>query len=129
MTNKTMENCKVQYMDANADWIDTKLYPIEQFTSMDQYNVFLNGPQGLITIENPENTTGNQLVVFRDSFGSSISPLFAESYSKVILIDLRYVETMFLDKLISFSPDADVLFLFSTLAINSSDTFNSSITR
>ena len=37
--------------------------------------------------------TEKELVIFRDSFGSSISPLLINYYSKITIIDNRYISS------------------------------------
>lgn len=56
-------------------------------------------------------------MLFRDSFGSSIAPLFLENYSKITLVDLRYISKDVLENFIEFDKQ-DVLFLYSTLVLN-----------
>ena len=51
-------------------------------TSADKYDIYLSGATPLITIENPNAHTKKELLLFRDSFGSSIAPLLID----VILI-------------------------------------------
>ena len=87
---------------------------------MKQVFLFLSGANALLTIENPNAETDRELYIFRDSFGSSISPLFAEGYAKVTVIDIRYVQSAFLGNLIDFTEGSDVLFLYSTGMLNSS---------
>ena len=69
-------------------------------------------------------TTEKELIVFRDSFGSSIAPLLAQGYSKVTLIDLRDLPRMTLRSLVEAGEinleNRDVLFLFSTTILNKS---------
>lgn len=60
---------------------------------------------------------GKELLLFRDSFGSSIAPLLLENYSKITLIDLRYISQEVLENYIEFN-EQDVLFLYSTLVLN-----------
>lgn len=60
---------------------------------------------------------GKELLLFRDSFGSSIAPLLLENYSKITLIDLRYLSKDILENYIEFE-NQDVLFLYSTLVLN-----------
>lgn len=95
------------------------VYDMEKAQSKDAYEFFLSGNQPVITIENPQNTSGKRLIIFRDSFGSSISPLLAEGYSETVLVDLRYINSSILDKFVNFE-NADVLFLYSTVLLNSS---------
>jgi hypothetical protein len=97
----------------------SKVYMPEKFGGIDPYDVFLSGALPLISIENKENGTGRELLLFRDSFGSSIAPLLLEGYSKITLIDLRYISADILGKYIEFK-DQDVLFLYNTQVINNS---------
>lgn len=87
--------------------------------SRDPYDVFLSGARALLTIENPNAKTDRELIVFRDSFGSSMAPLLLEDYAKVTLVDIRYVSSAKLDSFLDFHGQ-DVLFLYSTLVLNNS---------
>ena len=95
------------------------IYDMDALNGMDPYEVYLTGSKALITIENPEATSDKELVVFRDSFGSSLAPLLAGNYKKVTLVDIRYINPGLLDRFVVFD-DADVLFLYSELILNSS---------
>jgi len=97
----------------------TGVYDMNKLDSSDPYEMFLSGAVPLLTIENPKAQTDKELVIFRDSFGSSIAPLFVEAYSKVTLIDIRYITSDYLGSFITFD-DQDVLFLYSTLVLNNS---------
>ena len=81
--------------------------------------MFLSGARALLTIENPNAKTDRELIVFRDSFGSSMVPLLLEDYEKVTLVDIRYVSSVKLDSFLDFHGQ-DVLFLYSTLVLNNS---------
>ena len=59
------------------------------------------------------------MVLFRDSFGSSLAPLLLQGYRKVTLVDIRYMDPKLLSNYVNFQ-NADVLFLYSTLVLNSS---------
>lgn len=96
-----------------------KIYDESKLTSRDLYDVYLSGARALLTIENPEGEPGKELLVFRDSFGSSLVPLLIGSYSKITLIDLRYIAPRLLSSYLEFE-NQDVLFLYSTLVLNES---------
>jgi hypothetical protein len=102
----------------HIDQTYSKVYMEECFGSVDSYNFFLSGAKSIITITNPAPTTQKELIIFRDSFGSSITPLLLQYYSKITLIDLRYIGTDLLDDYIDFSKYTDVLFLYNTLILN-----------
>lgn len=93
------------------------LYDAEKANGKDGYEMYLSGPLALITIENPNAETQRELVIFRDSFGSSLAPLLAGSYSKTTLVDTRYLSPSFVGNFVNFE-NADVLFLYSTLILN-----------
>lgn len=95
------------------------VYDMEKAVGRDPYEMFLSGNQSVVTIENEENTSGKRLVIFRDSFGSSIAPLFTKGYEEIILIDLRHISSDLLGEFVDFEG-ADVLFLYSTLLLNNS---------
>ena len=97
------------------------VYDMEKLTSRDLYDVFLSGAAALLTIDNPNAGTDRELIVFRDSFGSSMIPLLLHDYAKVTVIDIRYVAPDFLGQLVDFGGQ-DVLFLYSTLVLNQSST-------
>jgi hypothetical protein len=98
---------------------DSLLYDLEGFETIDPYNLFLDGPSPLITIENPDSQSNEELIIFRDSFASSIAPYFFNHYKKVILIDTRYMEKDQIQNYIDIK-DQDVLFLYSSLLIYNS---------
>ncbi len=111
LTNDTIENLQVSGAEA--------VYDMKKAKGKDVYEFFLSGNQPLVKIKNPYITSGKKLIVFRDSFASSIMPLIAQGYSEVTMIDLRYMNSMLLDKFVDFT-DAQVLFLYSTNVLNNS---------
>ena len=96
----------------------TDVYNMDKCSSPDLYDVFLSGGQPILTIENPGGDPEKELVLFRDSFGSSIAPLLVSDYGKVTLVDIRYISPDQLGYYLTFT-DQDVLFLYSTLILNS----------
>ena len=99
----------------------TGIYDEKKLSGKDLYEVFLSGPVSLLTMENPRAETDRELIIFRDSFGSSIAPLLMQGYKTVTLIDIRYISRSMLDRFVDFHGQ-DVLFLYSTLVLNNSET-------
>lgn len=97
------------------------VYDMDKVSGKDPYDVFLSGPQSLLRIENPNAATDKALIVFRDSFGSSLVPLLVQDYKTVTLVDIRYLDSRLLDRFLEFNGQ-DVLFLYSTLVLNSGTT-------
>ena len=116
MTSPVLENCTVYNYETGKTG---KVYDLTKLDSRDLYDVFLSGPVSLLEITNPAGPEDKTLVVFRDSFGSSLVPLLVEGYGRVILADLRYMPGSSLQDYVDISG-ADVLFLYSTLVLNNS---------
>ena len=125
LINDTIQNSIVSNYEKNSS---QKVYDIEKWqSSSDKYDVYLSGATPIIEIEtNKEienenlpnsSSSDKELILFRDSFGSSIAPLLLDNYSKVTLIDLRYISNKILDSYVDFK-NQDVLFLYSSLILN-----------
>jgi hypothetical protein len=119
LTNDQIEQCEVFNYENNEK---TGVYDLKKAEGDDLYEIFLSGPVSLLKIENPNATTEKELIVLRDSFGSSLVPLLAEGYRSVTLIDIRYMQSDFLSNFVDFTGK-DVLFLYSSLVLNNSETF------
>ena len=113
-----LEQCQVYQYESQSY---TQVYDLSKLDSLDLYDVFLSGPKSLMTIENPNATTDRELIIVRDSFGSSIAPLLVQDYAKVTLVDIRYLNLNTLERFLEFNGQ-DVLFLYSTLVLNNSET-------
>ena len=116
MENDVLSNCTVYNYETGKT---TTVYDLEKRSSKDLYDIYLSGAAAMLRIDNPNATTDRELVVFRDSFGSSIVPLLAHGYKTVTLVDLRYMQSSLLAEFLEFT-DQDVLFLYSTLVLNDS---------
>ena len=112
LTNNTIDNCITYNYESN---IKGKIYS-SNYTN-DTYDIFLSGAVPIINIENKNSNSEKDLILFRDSFGSSIAPLLVENYKNIILIDLRYMSSKLLEKYINFK-NQDVLFLYSITVLN-----------
>ncbi len=100
---------------------EINVYDLSKVTDKDPYELFVGGPVSLVTIENDFAENQKELIVFRDSFGSSLAPLLAQGYKKTTLIDIRYIQSAVLGNFVDFE-NADVLFLYSTMVLNNSET-------
>jgi len=117
MESNWLSDCTVTNYETGRT---SAVYDMEKLTSRDLYDVFLSGAVSLLEIENPHGEAGRELIVFRDSFGSSMIPLIIKDYQKVTIIDTRYIAGNLLGQYVDFHGQ-DVLFLYSTLILNSSN--------
>ena len=88
--------------------------------SLDKYDLFLGGASSLQVIRSPEAATDRRLIVFRDSYTSSLAPLLLGAYREITLIDLRYINSALIGDYVDFA-DADILFLYNTAIVNQSE--------
>ncbi len=113
-----LQNCRVYDHESGKTG---GVYDQAMLESKDLYDIFLSGARSLLTITNPDASSDRELIVFRDSFGSSMIPLLLTEYAKVTAVDIRYMHPDMLSRFVDFSGQ-DVLFLYSTLVLNNSET-------
>ena len=97
------------------------VYNYDKINSLDKYDIYLNGASGLLKIDNLLENNGKRLIIFRDSYASSLAPLLISGYKEIILVDTRYISPKILNNYINFK-DADILFLYGTIMANNSYT-------
>ena len=61
----------------------------EKEGQVDLYDFYLGGASPVQVLTSPQAQTDRKLIIFRDSFGSSLAPLLSEVYHEIILIDTR----------------------------------------
>ncbi len=118
LTNDAIENAVVTNFETNQK---ASVYDMEKAAGKDPYEMFLSGSVSLLTIENPLAKTDKELVIFRDSFASSLAPLLLDGYAKITLVDIRYLPSARLGSFVTFDKQ-DVLFLYSVPVLNNSET-------
>lgn len=118
LDSEILRQCKVTSYDTGKP-VETVIYNMKKAEGKDPYEIFLSGASALQVIENPMAKTEKELIVFRDSFGSSLIPLLVEEYSKITIIDIRYVQSNILGQFVDFHGQ-DTLFLYSTVVLNNS---------
>ena len=102
---------------ANPDMTD--VYDIDKLHTDNMYDIYLSGVSPIITVTNELAENDRELIIFRDSFASSIAPLLLEAYSKITLIDSRFILMDIIGDYVEFS-NQDILFMHSDLIINNS---------
>lgn len=119
LTSDVLESAVVRCLDGEEPE-ELSVYDMEKAFGRDSYEIFLSGSRALITLENTLADNGKELVIFRDSFASSLAPLLAGGYARITLVDIRYISPAFVGRFVSFD-DADVLFLYSAQVLNNSE--------
>ena len=116
LTNDVIDNSSIVDMDSKT----TTVYELESLGKMDSYDVFLSGATSLVEITSNNANSEKELIIFRDSFTSSLAPLLLNGYKKITLVDLRYMNSSLLTNYVEIK-DQDILFLYNTTIINNSD--------
>ena len=93
---------------------------LEDEKSLDKYDVFVGGASSLQVIRSPKAAAKRRLILFRDSYTSSLAPLLLEAYGEIVLIDLRYIDAARIGTYVDFAG-ADILFLYNTSIVNHSE--------
>lgn len=119
LTNDVIEQATQFNVETNQTKPVYELDLLEDETLMDKYNIYLGGAVAIQTITSPLAEREGRLIIFRDSFTSSLAPLLLNAYSEIVLIDTRYVSSGFLGNYVDFT-DAEVLFLYNPLVLNNS---------
>lgn len=102
----------------NADFHG--VYNIDKLSGSSPYDMFLSGPEPIVTISNEKASSDKELVLFRDSFACSLAPLLIENYKTITLVDIRYIFSQMLGDYVSFDGK-DVLFLYNEQIVNFSE--------
>ena len=116
LTNDNIENLPARDVETGEVF---PVYDLKKADGRDKYDVFLSGARGIVKIDDTNAKSERELIVFRDSFGSSTAPLFIGAYGSITLVDTRYIETEKLGEYVDFE-NKDVLFLYSTLLLGNS---------
>ena len=85
------------------------MYFDEYLDKKDKYSYFLGTNQPIVELDTGE--LGKTIIIFKDSFSHSFAQCLSSEYSKVILVDLRYLANVMI--LNQYKDEIDeVLFLF-----------------
>lgn len=118
VTDSVIDRCQVYYYEADTT------AGVYDYAAADTapYDVYLSGNRSLLRIDDLFSEQTGTLIVFRDSFGSSLVPLLTSGYRTVYVVDIRYLATDALSRVVDFPDEADVLLLYSTTVLHNSIT-------
>lgn len=108
-----LEDVSASYLDEKTlTFSELPVYDASALDGLDGYDAFLGGAKPVVILENANASSDRELVVFRDSFSSSLMPLLAGSFKKITLVDLRYIASPLLADYVDFSSATDALFIY-----------------
>ena len=126
LTGGLFDQVKVFRATANSQGFEaSSLYDPAMISQNDPYDVFLGGACSVVILENPSYAADTKtLYLFSDSFGRSIAPQLLEGYSRVVLIDIRYIRASRLPELVDYQSGNDVLFMYSIETLDTASSLN-----
>lgn len=92
--------------DADGIFFDEKL------EIKDQYRYFFGDNYGQVDIDAAGNHSGRKLLIIKDSFANSFTPLLTTSFDKITMVDMRFFEGE-LNELCTKGGYTDVLVLYN----------------
>ena len=118
LESETIQSCTAYNFESASS---CEIYDMQAAFGEHPYDMFLGGSLSIVSVENPQAETDRELIIFRDSFASSIAPLLVDGYARITLVDIRYVAGSLLGRFVDFHGQ-DVLFLYSVPVLNNSIT-------
>jgi hypothetical protein len=100
----------VDRVTINGESVDG-LYDLSKLDTRDKYSMFLNDNNGITVIEN-ESAPAGSILVIKDSYANCFVPFLTQSFSRVVVVDLRYLPQG-LGDLISQESFDRTLFLYN----------------
>ncbi len=94
----------VPELKVTADGKEIDFYSSDALETKDKYNVFQGGNHGIVEIENKKGN-GKTLLIIKDSFANSFVPFIAGEYSKIVMLDERYIFISLEEYVNTLSPD------------------------
>lgn len=110
------ENSNVLNGNIKYDEYDS-LYFREFLDVKDKYSSFLGQNSPIVTIESDIADNDRSLLIIKDSYAHSMIPFLAKEYSKITMIDLRYIRTDF-QTFVSPDDYDQLLFLYNVITFS-----------
>lgn len=104
-------NMHIKIVEANETKEADSVFFYNHLKEDDKYPVFIDGNHAYTEITNSKAQKGTVLVV-KDSFSHSMAPFLAETYKKVILVDMRYFKTENVSAVVKREKPEQILVLY-----------------
>ena len=114
---ETKDNIKVSVTSGGVTTEYSSMFFEENLKEKDMYTAYLDGIQPVVTIENSAAKTDKTLLIVKDSFAQCAAPFFAQTYKKVVMIDLRGSKASVTELAEAEGVD-DVLILYGVSALS-----------
>lgn len=92
------------------------LYVREFLNEKDKYSSYTGSNVPIVTIEtNVDN--GKSLLMIKDSYAHSLVPFLSKHYSKIVMVDMRYINTG-LNSLVNMDEFTEVMFMYNVIGFS-----------
>lgn len=92
------------------------LYVREFLDQKDKYSSYTGSNAPLVTIETSVDN-GKSLLMIKDSYAHSLAPFLSKHYSKITMVDMRYINTG-LNGLIDMDEFTEVMFMYNVIGFS-----------
>ncbi len=109
--------------DGKTETVYDSLYVRSYLDVKDKYSSFTGSNQPIITIDTSVDN-GKSLLIIKDSYAHSLVPFLANHYSKITMVDMRYINADLNEifKMYSYQPVEEysqILFMYNALGFSS----------
>ena len=111
-------NLKLTINDGVSEKEYDSLYFREYLEVKDKYSSFMGTNSPIMTITSEENLNGQSILIFKDSYAHSFIPFLTAHYSKITVLDMRYINASY-NSIVDMDEYGSVLILYN--AINFSE--------
>ncbi len=108
---------KMTVFDGRKETVYDSLYVRSYLDVKDKYSSFTGSNSPLVTIETDVDN-GKNLLLIKDSYAHSLVPFLANHYSRITMVDMRYINTD-LNKFIDLGEYQQAMFMFNAVTFSS----------
>ncbi len=109
-------NVKMTVYDGRKETVYDSLYVRSYLDVKDKYSSFTGSNAPIVTIETDVDN-GKSLLLVKDSYAHSLVPFLANHYSKITMVDMRYINTD-LSQFIDVDSYQQTLFVFNAISFS-----------
>lgn len=106
---------KITLTRINGDEVESRdsLYLREYLDTKDKYSSFTGSNAPIVTIETDVDND-RELLIIKDSYAHSLVPFLSKHYSKITMVDLRYINTD-LNRFVNIREYDQIMFVYNVI--------------
>ena len=108
---------KMTIFDGSKETVYDSLYVRSYLDVKDKYSSFTGSNSPIVTIETGIDN-GKNLLLIKDSYAHSLVPFLANHYSKITMVDMRYINAD-LNRFVDLSEYQQAMFMFNVVSFSS----------